>query len=142
MCQELDQAIFLLFLLKRKEYERSHLIKLSANSQKLYFNILDNKKEYLTEKMLQDFASSLNGWEKSIYDFGTSFHSLSKNFNYLLKDPIRGMSDAEKKLIYDYVSEYHKNDFPSEFKIEDLLPILATIFERLSDSLMLYMDRL
>ena len=142
MCQELDQVIVLLFLLKKKEYERNKLIGLSINSQKLYLAMPDNKKEYITEKYLKDFAGTLDGWEKSIYDFGTSFHSLSKNYNYLLKNPIQGMNEIEKKQIYKYITEYHNKGFPEEFSIEDLVPVLVAVFDKLSKSLVSYMDRL
>jgi len=142
MCQELDQIILLLFLLKKKEYERNKLIGLSINSQKLYLAMPDNKKEYITEKHLREFAGTLDGWEKSIYDFGTSFHSLSKNYNYLLKNPIVSMNETEKRQIHSYITEYHNKEFPAEFTIEDIVPVLVAVFDRLSKSLVSYMDKL
>ena len=142
MCQELDQIISLLFLLNRNKYEKEHLLKLSINSQKWYFKNNENKKEYITEKVLVDFADSLTGWEKSIYEFGLSFQSISTNFNYLLRDPVKSMGENERKQISNYIREYHKKDFNDDFTLDDLIPVLEEIFQRISNNLISYLDKI
>lgn len=142
MCQELDQVIRVLFLLKSKRHERDQFINLSINSQKWFLLGKDNKKEYITDDIFLKFAETLGGWERSIYEFGTSFKSLSNNYNYLLKDPIISLNETERKRLYDYIKEYHVSDFPSDFSLKDIIPVLPLIFEKLSLSLRSYITQL
>jgi hypothetical protein len=142
MCQELDQMISILFILNRNEYEQNHLINLSANSHKWYFLDGENKKNYIVEKDLIEYADTFVGWEKSIYEFGLSFHKLSINYNYLLKDPILGMSDIEKKHISDYIKEYHDSNFNNEFGIQELVPFLENIFTSITQRIGTFLDKL
>ena len=142
LCQELDQMISILFVLNRNEYERNHLINLSANSHRWYFLDENNKKIYVVEKDLIAYADSLKGWEKSIYEFGLSFQKLSINFNYLLKDPIQGMSEMERKQISDYIQEYHDKSFPDTFGILELVPLLEKIFTSITQRIGSYLDKI
>jgi hypothetical protein len=82
MCQELDQIIRLLFLLNSSSNEKKQFINSSINNHKWYIVNSLNKKENITDEMLLKFTETLNGWDKSIYEFGFSFKSLSNNFNY------------------------------------------------------------
>jgi hypothetical protein len=142
MCQELDQIISLLFLLNRNQYEKEHLVRLSINSQKWFFLNGDNKKVYITEKEIINYADSLQGWEKGIYEFGLSFQCLSKNFNYLLRDPMKSMSENERRQISDYIKEYHNTVFNDNFSLDDLIPLLEDIFKTITSNLLIYMDKI
>jgi hypothetical protein len=142
MCQELDQMISLLFLLNRSEVERKHLINLSANNHKWYFLDYDVKKKYINEKDIILFADTLEGWDKSIYEFGLSFNKLSINFNYLMKDPIKGMSDSEKNQIYTFIKDYHDNEFPKQFDQKELVPLLEEVFTIITKKIGAYLDKL
>jgi len=142
MCQELDQVISLLFLLNRSEYEKEKLITQSINNQKWFLHKPDGKKEYITEKELKSFAESLVGWDRRIYEFGFAFKSLSKSYNYFLKDPIRGMKELERKKIVEYIVEYHDKEFPVDFTIVDLVPKLEGIFKRIAKNLISYMEKI
>jgi hypothetical protein len=142
MCQELDQFIIVLYLLKQDLYRRNHLIGLSINSQKWFIIGKDTKKEYINDDVLLNFANSLTGWERSIYEIGFIFKHLTVNSNYVLKNPILSLDEAERKLIHEYVFEYHTKELPKEYKIDDLVPILPLVFEKISDSLKSYMVNL
>jgi hypothetical protein len=142
LCQELDQVLKILFLLKRRQHEKEHLIDLTINSQKWHLQNKDNKKEYITDGILIKFAQSLEGWEKSIYEFGFSFKSLSTNYNYLLKNPIRSLKNNEREKIHSYIQEYHIRDFSIDFTLDDLIPILPMIFELVSNNLKAYIEKL
>ena len=142
MCQELDQFIIVLFLIKQKRYLRDHFMKLSIENQKWYIVNKDNKKEYVTEDLLLGFIKTLTGWEKSIYEFGFIFKHLTNNANYALKDPIQSLGDDERQVIYNYIKEYHKIDFPNGYTMLELIPILPMIFEKISDNLKNYLLQL
>lgn len=142
MCQELDQVVSLLFLLNSDKHNKKSFIQSSINSQKWYVISKENKREYVTEEMIVRFAETLSGWDKSIYEFGLSFSNLSKNFNYGSKDPIKSMNDGDREKLYAYIKEYHDKDFPSDFSLNELIPVLPLIIKEISDKLNLYLDRI
>lgn len=142
VCQELDQVIRILFLSKSRAHEVDELISQALNSQKWFLLSPDRKKTYITEETLSEFATTLEGWEKGIYEFGLAFRSLSNNYNYILKDPIKGLKDAERQKIHAYIVEYHSKDFPADFALSDLIPEIRGIFERISENLRMDMERL
>lgn len=142
MCQELDQVIRLLFLSKSRMHERDELIGQALNSQKWFLLGADRKKTYITEETLAEFATSLAGWERAIYEFGLAFKSLSNNYNYILKDPIKGLKEAERQKIHAYIVEFHDKAFPADFALGNLIPELQAIFERISENLKLAMEQL
>jgi len=142
MCQELDQIIRLLFLLNSIPSERKQFMESSINSQKWYRLNSDNKKEHISDEMLLKFTETLREWDKSIYEFGFSFKSLSNNFNYGSKNPIKSMSEQDREKLHSYITEYHNRDFPDDFTLDDLIPVLPDIIERISTNLQSYMERL
>ena len=115
MCQELDQVIKILFLLKCEKSDRINFMHLTINNQKWYKTDRTEKKIFITDEYLEKYAETFTGWEKSIYNFGFSFKSLSNNLNYLLKNPIISLDESERMQIYEYIKEYHKLDFPIRF---------------------------
>jgi hypothetical protein len=142
MCQELDQIIRLLFLLNSSPTNRKQFMESSINSHKWYIVNNDFKKEFITDEMLSNFSDTLTGWDKGIYEFGFAFGNLSNNFNYGSKDPIKSMNEIDRKNLSSYISEYHKKDFPSDFTLTDLIPILPGIIDMISTNLQSYLARL
>jgi hypothetical protein len=135
MCQELDQIIKILFLLKCEKNDKTNFIRLTVNNQKWYKTDRNEKKVFITDDFLRKYAESFTGWEKSIYNFGFSFKSLSNNLNYFLKNPIISLDESERLKIYEYIREYHEEDFPIDFSIDDLIPVLPLVFNRISEEL-------
>jgi hypothetical protein len=142
MCQELDQVVSLLFLLNSNSEDRRLFMQSSINSQKWFIVNKENKKVYVTEEMIVKFAETLTGWDKSIYEFGLSFSNLSKNFNYGSKDPIKSMNDFDRVKLSTYIRDYHINDFPINFSLNDLIPVLPIIIKEISTKLNDYMHRI
>jgi hypothetical protein len=142
MCQELDQLISLLFLLNSNPDDKKLFIHLSINSQKWYVLNRENKKEYITNENIVRFAESLMGWDKSIYEFGLSFDSLSKNFNYGSRDPIKSMNDFERDKLYSYIKEYHNTKFQRDFSVNELIPVLPLIIEEIYYKLKVYIEKI
>jgi hypothetical protein len=142
MCQELDQIIRLLYLLNQRKEEQIQFMESSINSHRWYLVNQDHTKKYITDEDIIEYSKELRGWDKSIYEFGIAFDCLSNNFNYGSKNPIKSMNEIDRKKLSDYIIEYHKADFPDEFTIDDLIPILPSIIKLISEKLTIYLERL
>ena len=135
MCQELDQYIRLLYLVKQPAAIRDVFINNSINDKKWYSIGDDNKKAYITDKDINEFAKILTGWEAEVFEFRKVFKNLSLNINYMLRDPIKGLDDFERSVIYEYVKKYHDPEFSYKYTIKELIPELPLIFGKISDSI-------
>jgi hypothetical protein len=142
MCQELDQIMKLLFLLNRNKTERKQFMESSIESHKWFILNKENKKEYITDDDIAKYSESLSGWDKSIYEFGLAFGHLTNSFNYGSKDPIKSMNEIYRNMLYDYIREYHNANYPKDFTLDDLIPVLPNIFDSISLHLQSYMNEL
>jgi hypothetical protein len=142
MCQELDQIMKLLFLLSKNKIEKGQFMEASIENHKWFVLNKENKKEYITDEDIVKYSESLSGWDKSIYEFGLAFSHLTNSFNYGSKDPIKSMNDLYRNMLYDYVKEYHDENFPKDFCLDDLIPILPMILDSISLHLQSYMKEL
>jgi hypothetical protein len=142
MCQELDQVIKILFLLNSKKDDQKQFIESSINSQKWYIIGSNNKKEYVTDDVVIQYSETLVGWDKSIYEFGLAFGNIANTFNYGTRDPIKGIGENDKNKIYRYIIEYHNKDFPENYDLGNLIIELPTIFNKISNNLKSYLDKL
>ena len=125
MCQELDQYIKLLYIIKQPYDKKEHLINCSINSKK--WDVLDQD--------IDLFAKSLTGWDLAIYEFRNVFNKLTINYNYLLRDPLNGINESEKESIYKYIKEYHDKEFIKKYTLVELVPVLPMIFSSISDNI-------
>ena len=128
MCQELDQYIKLLYILKQPYDKKEHLINCSINSKK--WDVLDQD--------IDLFAKSLTGWDLAIYEFRNVFNKLTINYNYLLRDPLNGINESDKESIFKYINEYHDNEFTRNYSLAELVPVLPMIFNRITDNIKCY----
>ena len=128
MCQELDQYIKLLYILKQPYDKKEHLINCSINSKK--WDVLDQD--------IDLFAKNLTGWDSAIYEFRNIFNKLTINYNYLLRDPLNGINESEKESIYKYINEYHDKEFIRNYSLAELMLVLPMIFNRISDNIKCY----
>jgi hypothetical protein len=142
MCQELDQIIRILFLLNSNFEERKGFIQASIDSHKWSIKNKENKREFINDEMLLHFAGTLEGWDRGIYEFGIAFKNLSNNFNYGSRDPIKSMGEAERLQLSRYIQNFHQGDFPGDFTLETLIPILPVIIDEISAKLKSYLDRI
>ena len=140
LCQELDQYIRLLYLMKQPKHIKDQLLSNSINDQKWHTIGNDNKKVFIVDKDIEDFAKGLKGWEFDIFEFRNVFYKVNSNFNYILKDPIKGLNDSERELIYKYIREYHDSNFGNDFTIKELVPLLPVIFGRISEKIKGYFE--
>jgi len=142
MCQELDQVIKILFLLNSSKEDQKKFIESSINNHKWFVIRNIDKKEYITEEVLETYSETLIGWDKSIYEFGLAFGSLANTFNYGTRDPIKSMGEKDKEKIYQYITEFHNKDFPKNYDLSNLIIELPTILNKISVNLRNYMDKI
>jgi hypothetical protein len=142
MRQELDQAVKLLFLLNSTKDEQKQFIESSINNHKWFKVNRDNTKDYITEDVLTTYSETLKGWDRSIYEFGLAFGSLTNTFNYGTRDPIKSIGENDKETIYKYIYEYHNKGFPREYDLSKLILELPTILNKISIQLQSYIDQL
>lgn len=142
MCQELDQIVRILYLMNCGIDSKKQLISSSINNQKWHITHIDNQKEYITDEILVNFSKSLKGWDQSIIEFGYLFKSISVNYNYGLRDPIKSMSEPDRVAIYTYIKNYHVENFPMQFSTDDLIPILPMIMKLIGEKLNDYLNAL
>jgi hypothetical protein len=128
MCQELDQYIKLLYILKQPYDKKEHLINCSINSKK--WDVLDQD--------IDLFAKGLTGWDLAIYEFRNVFNKLTINYNYLLRDPLNGINESDKESIFKYINEYHDSEFKRNYSLAELIPVLPMIFNRITDNIKCY----
>lgn len=135
--QELDSMVRVLYvLLQQTESNKISLIESCLRGDK--WNITD-------AKMVSE-ANKLNGWEYLVYKFGCSFVHLSNlcdinaiNFSEIL-------SEQERNDIANYINAYHYWDktekFPNPFTVDDISSQLLNIFEKITDNLEYYLEKL
>lgn len=138
LCQELNQVVRVLYLLNTAPTERNRLIEFTLNDKKWYVAEEDRKKKYITDETFAAFANSFDGWEKAICEFGDSFRTVSSSLTHPTKDPVSALGSEERDKIHRYIASYHDGNFPENFTIEQLNPILPRVFDRIAERLREY----
>jgi hypothetical protein len=52
------------------------------------------------------------------------------------------MNEIDRNMLYDYIKEYHDQNYPKDFTLDDLIPILPGIFDVIALHLKSYMNEL
>lgn len=142
LCQELNQVVRVLYLLNIAPDERNRLIEFTLNDKKWYIAEANRKKKYITEETFSVFTNSFGGWEKAICEFGESFKTVSGSLTHPMKDPVTALQADERDKIHRYITSYHDRNFPANFTIDELTPMLPVVFDRIAESLRAYSIRL
>lgn len=135
--QELDSMVRVLHvLLQQTESQKNSLIESCLRGDR--WNITD-------AKMVSE-ANKLNGWENLVYKFGCSFVHLSNLCDINAINISEMLTEQERNDIANYINAYHYWDktekFPNPFTVEDILPQLLHIFEKIADNLEYYLEKL
>lgn len=138
LCQELNQVVRVRYLLNITPDERNRLIDFTLNDKKWYVAEANRKKKYLTDETFTAFAHSFDGWERAVCEFGESFKAISGSLNHPMKDPVAGLREDERDKIHRYIARYHDSNFPANFTIDELNPMLPMVFDRVAESLRKY----
>ncbi len=141
--QELDSLLRVMFLLGISDLEqRNKFITQTLNGEKWSFINDKGKKVYITDKTMVDLADSLIGWAKNVYMFGCGFIHLSNFHNYAVINPFVRLPQSEKDSIIYYMRSYHNAILDNNSPIEDFLPYLPKIMDKISGNLNCYIQEL
>jgi hypothetical protein len=96
----------------------------------------------ITDREMVEFAQKLQGWTGSVYRFGCAFIHLSRNHDYLVRDPFRALPKSEQRDILKHLRYYHGGPTEENPSFSDLLPLLPQVFRKISDNLRCYVEML
>jgi hypothetical protein len=138
--QELDSMVRVIYLLSvaDKSY-RQQLIDASVNGDRW---TAKGKRTLITDHEMVELAQSLHGWTKSIYEFGCKLIHLSSFHDYENRDPLISLPIGEKTVILQYVQDHYGCPEVADPTVEDILPYLPQVFQKVADNLEYYVKQL
>lgn len=89
----------------------------------------------ITDTEMVSLAGSLYGWSQRVYKFGCAFIHLSNLHDYQNRDPFLDLSDLDRREIIEHISNYHSVRLNDDFSLDDLVPVLPRIFEKIRGNL-------
>lgn len=138
--QELDSMIRVIYLLSIPELKRrNELIAASVNGEK--WKVVGSSKR-ITDFEMVELANKLHGWTRSVYKFGCAFIHLSNLHDYQDRDPMMLITSDERDAIAEHVMNYHFIHLEPHSKLDELLPILPAVFDKVSGNLICYLEDL
>jgi hypothetical protein len=141
--QELDSMIRAIYLLSIIDLnKREKLISLTLSGEKWKILNEKGKNQNITDKDMVDLSNKLNGWTLSVYKFGCAFIHLSKFHDYNTFDPFQSLPDDEKKSIINHMAYYHCAMINTNSKINDFIPYLPSVMDKISSNLNCYIKGL
>jgi hypothetical protein len=76
--------------------ERSRLVRAAVNGRRWTKR---NGRGLVTDRSMVELAQRLNGWTRSVYEFGCAFIHLSSYHDYMSRDPLDALDPAERQQI-------------------------------------------
>jgi hypothetical protein len=137
--QELDSMIRAIYLLSIAEMEYRNALVLASVENRPWRTKNGRK---ITDRMMVDLAQRLHGWTQSVYTFGCAFIHLSSFHDHGHRDPIKAISADERAAILRHMRYYHGGPAGPEFSLDDLVPYLPSVLEKISANLECYLKDL
>lgn len=137
--EELELYIRTLYLTNQNASEKERLI------TEFFKNIQwkNSKNARLTDAEMVNFANNIGfGWEQISYKFACSFVHLSVLHNWSNEDVIKIIQDNEKKIIIDYINQYHGAKLNDKSTFKDIIVYLLPIFEKIKHNMEYYLQEL
>lgn len=142
--QELDTLLRLSYLWHEKtppEIAISLMKKTVQGGKKWSYQNEKGKNVILRDKDLVEFAHPLYSWEKVVYDFGCKAIHLSDLHMYQNCDPLVSIDQETKKLIIQYLKEYHFYN-KTDVSISDIFSHLPLVMSKISSNVEFYFEEL
>lgn len=83
-----------------------------------------------------------NGWEKISYKFACSFIHLSILHNWNEEDVTKIVDEKDKKIIVNYINQYHHANLDYNCTFEDIVKYSLDIFIKIKDNMEFYINKL
>jgi hypothetical protein len=71
----------------------------------------------------------MSGWVDPIYDIGCAFIHLSSYHDYANLNPIRNLSNAQRKTIVEHVESHHKIRLNIDFGFNELVEVAPLVLK-------------
>lgn len=135
--QELDSLIRVIYLLSIDDLDyRVRLMQASVDGRAWTHN---GKHSRITDREMVDFADELHGWVQLLYKAGCAFIHLSRNHDYLTRDPMATLSNEEKADLLRYIDENHGGWIGKKPRtFEELARIFPAVFRKMANMLEWY----
>ncbi len=96
----------------------------------------------ITDRGMVRLANFLTGWAESVYRFGCAFIHLSNFHDRLARDPFKALPTSERRRIISHVEHDHGRLATRTPGIDDLMPLIPRVFEKIAANLKCYLDTL
>ena len=138
--EELELYVKTLYLLSQSEFERERLLTDFSNN----IQWKNEKGKRLTDRYLLEYASRITGygWERLSYKFGCCFIHLSVLQNWENEDVTEIVDIQEKRVLIEYINNYHSANLNSESSFTDIMQYSLNIFKKIKENLECYLEHL
>lgn len=133
--QELDSMVRVIFLKSRPKKEREELIRAMLAGEVWKLPTANGKLAKVTDRDMVDHAKTLHGWTEAVYRFGCAFVHLSQFHDYATTDPVAALTPADRASMLYYLRHYHRGPARTDFTLEDVVPMLQSIFSKIKSNL-------
>lgn len=141
--QELDSMIRVIYLLSLDDLsERRRLIQSTLRGEDWKVRTPKGRLRKITDREMVDLSQRLQGWTRSVYEFGCSFIHLSNLHNHLAENPFERLPYSERQNVISHLRQYQggpPNDNPD---LHELISYLPEILSKISSNLESYLGKL
>jgi hypothetical protein len=135
--QELDSLIRVLYLDSITDMlRREELIKQTLEGKKW----TDERGRLISDAQMIKHANELGGWAQYAYRFGCAFIHLSILHDYQESDLLSVISKEDKEVILRYMRDYHGGPTQSDPTLDDIVPYLPNVFDKIASNLEYYVE--
>ena len=140
LLKELDSMVRVMFLLSISDLNlREHFINQTLEGIKWSY---PNTKKVVTDKQMVDLADKFYGWPFFVYKLGCAFIHLSAMVYYKNSNPFLLLSVSERNDITRFLHQYHSFPLELELNLENIIPYLDKVFNKVSSNLACYIEDL
>lgn len=134
--EELELYVRTLYVWGQQDpaYKKQLLLDFTNNQQ-----WKDAKGKRLTDRTIIEYANTFGwGWEKMSYQFSCCFIHLSVLHNWENEEVTNAIPFAEKKIVIDYINNYHNTKLTYYSSFEEIVQYVMPIFEKIKGNLEYY----
>lgn len=138
--QELDSLVRVIYLLSIEDAnERARLVRAAVGGKRWTKR---NGRGLVTDRSMVEVAQQLNGWTRSVYEFGCAFIHLSSYHDYMSRDPLDALNPSERQHILRHMRSYHGGPASDSPTFQELACYLPQVFHKIQDNLGSYLRSL
>ncbi len=138
--QELDSMVRTIFLLSIEDRRRRAELIQAAIDARPWTPV--NSKQRITDREMVERANDLQGWTRSVYQFGCAFVHLSGFHDYHNREPMELINADEREAIVSHMRCYHGGPIEDRPRFQDLVGYLPAVFEKIASNLECYLKTL